>query len=144
MATLATHCPALAAPFGSACSGSGGPLLLSATSLPWIGGSYRSTTTGFAANSVGLGFLGLQQVNTPLSALHPAGVPGCDLMVSVDHSVLVLPIAGIATFSLPVPDTVAIVGIEVFQQFVQVEFGGAGAITSISGSNGVELTLGVF
>jgi len=144
IARLASTCPATASSFGTPCSGSSGPLTLTAASLPWIGSSFRTSTAGFAANSLGLMTLGFTTASLPLSALHPAGVPGCDLLVDVGYAALLVPVAGVAEVSFAFPETAAIVGIELFQQVLQAELGAASAITSISGSNGLDITIGVF
>ncbi|MCA8948800.1 MAG: hypothetical protein KDE27_04815 [Planctomycetes bacterium] len=145
LAHIATTCPATFESISSPYNGTAGPLTLSNRSLPWIGGQHRSVAAGFAANALGALVVGLDPVITPLSALHPAGVPGCDLVIRPLHSVLLVPTAvGTVELSVALPDDPGLIGIELLQQVLQVEFGTTSTVTSLSGSNGVRATLGDF
>jgi hypothetical protein len=46
VARLTTTCPASATSSGAGCAGSAGPLVLVATDLPWLGGTFRAHGTG--------------------------------------------------------------------------------------------------
>ena len=58
LAVLSSTCPAHALPYGVGCSSAAGPLVLTADTLPFLGSTFRTTTTGIAANAVGLGVIG--------------------------------------------------------------------------------------
>ena len=93
MARLATTCPASALVAGSGCSGSGGPNTLAARSLPWVGGTFRSTASGLPTNGVAVELLGFGPASVPLASLLPQGNAGCDLLVTPALSALQLRVA---------------------------------------------------
>ncbi|MEO6594016.1 MAG: hypothetical protein ABIP94_04615 [Planctomycetota bacterium] len=82
LARLATTCPAGGAAIGTGCSGSAGPVVLTATTLPWIGGTFRARTTGLTANSLAVGVFGFGQTSIPIASVHPQGLPGCLVLVT--------------------------------------------------------------
>lgn len=143
-ARLTTPCPATAGNVGSGCNSSVGPMSLVATTLPWIGSTFRSTCSGIAPVSLSFGLLGFTSPGTPLSLLHPAGGPGCMLSASPDVTMLLLPSAGqvISQFSLVMSP--AFVGLTLFHQVVQIEMDPSLQILQIGSSNAVALTLGLF
>ena len=91
IARLTTPCPAQVTTLPTPCVGPAGPLALLGT-LPWTGATLQTTTTGFANNGFGLMVLGTAQTDTPISLLHPAGLPGCDLLTSLD---ITLPVSAV-------------------------------------------------
>ncbi|MGB3967565.1 MAG: hypothetical protein WBO45_12620 [Planctomycetota bacterium] len=142
LARLATRCPAAAVAVGAGCSTAAGPMNLTATGLPWIGSTARSTCTGMLANGVGLGLLGLAPVNTPLVALHPAGGAGCTLLASPDL-VQVLVGGGVsAAWQFAIPFDLALVGVTLHHQVLQASFNLVGQLTGLHSSNGLALTVG--
>lgn len=66
LAVLTSTCPATAQSYGTGCSSAAGPLVIGADTLPWLGTSFRTTTTGIAANSVCFGAIGFTQQALPL------------------------------------------------------------------------------
>ncbi len=79
------------APYGQGCDGEYGPVVLSVTGTPHIGGYLATTSTNHAANSVGLIVFGgdsLQYLGVPLPLLlDPVfGTLGCTLYTSIDGS----------------------------------------------------------
>lgn len=142
IARLDNNCTARAKNFAPSCIGPAGPMTLTADALPWIGGPYRATATGFAPTTLGLGVIGFGEQTTLLSSLHPTGTPGCDLLTSPDYLQLLLPTAGEVTMEITIPDSPSLAGIELRQQLLQIELGTALQIDSITGSNGLELTIG--
>ncbi|MFY9342541.1 MAG: hypothetical protein WAT39_08625 [Planctomycetota bacterium] len=144
LASLTTTCPATAVASGTGCAGTGGSMVLAATALPWLGGTYRSRCTGMAPSSLGVGVFGFAAQSTPLSTLHPAGGPGCDLLVAADVLTLAVPNAGAVNLQFVVPATPALVGAAFRNQVVQVELGPGAAITWLGSSNALVLTTGVF
>lgn len=57
-ARFSIPCPATATPFGAGCSSTAGPIVLTATSLPWVGGTFRSTCTRMAPTGLAFGLFG--------------------------------------------------------------------------------------
>jgi hypothetical protein len=143
-ARLTTPCPATAAPYGTAGAGSAGPMTLRADALPWVGGTFRATTTGIAPNGIAFAVLGFSPQSTPLSQLHPAGLPGSSLLVSLDVTQLLLPAGGIARLEFPIPVDPAYIGLQIRNQAVQIELTGNLQIAGIGSSNALLMTVGSF
>jgi hypothetical protein len=142
-ARLVPPCPADSVAYGAGCSGSAGPLTLAATERPWLGGSYRATTSRMAPGALALEVLGLASTSIPLSSIHPAGGAGCNLLATPDVTMF-LPVAnGVATSIIPLPRDAALIGSMLYDQVLQIELGDAG-IRSLTSSNGLRLTFGVF
>lgn len=142
LALLVPTCPATATVAGSGCTGSGGPLLLAATSLPFCGATQRSVATGLPANAIGVGILGYTPLALPLNALLPQALPGCLLLASPDDLTLLPPNGGSVATSLVVPNAPTLVGIVLQQQVASVELGVGSAITAIGTTNALQLTIG--
>jgi hypothetical protein len=144
-ATLTTSCVAGAVEYGSGCSGSAGPVALHTDTLPWIGGVYRATATGFAAGAWAFSFVGTTALAVPLSSLHPAGLPGCTQLASLDVLTEVLaPASGSVAVRVAVPDDQALVGLVFLHQVAAVELDAAMAIVGLATSNALRLTIGAF
>jgi hypothetical protein len=141
---LTTTCPATAVSYGAGCTGSGGPNVLAATSLPWIGSTFRSVATGMPVLALALGVLGFSTTSIPMPLILPQGVPGCTLLVSPDLLDVYLPAAGIVQTQVVLPNTVALAGGVFHQQVVPIEFSGTGDITALTGTNALTLTIGSF
>ena len=144
MAQLTTTCPATAVSYGAGCTGSGGPNVLAATSLPWIGSTFRSVATGMPAPALALRVFGFSAISIPMPAILPQGVPGCTLLVSPDLLDVYLPAAGIVQTQLVIPNTVALAGVVLHQQVVPIERSGTDSITALTGTNALTLTIGSF
>ena len=145
LARPATTCPAAAASYGAGCTGAAGPMVLAATSLPWVGGTCRTVCTGMASSSLGFGLVGLGATNTPLAHLHPAGGTGCSLLArpdSVEH--LPPPGNGTVAWQLAIPSTAAFVGVMLRHQVLQLALDPTFQITGLRSSNGLLLTVGAF
>ena len=143
-ARLHATCPATALAYGNACAGSAGTLVLTPISPPWLGGTYRSRASGLVASGLTFEMLGFDGIAVPLAALHPAGRPGCDLLV---NPVVTQPLAvtgGQTTVQLALPADVALAGIVLRDQVVQFELGPNLTVTAIASTNGLALTLGSF
>lgn len=140
---LVSSCPAMATNIATNCIGGAGPLTSTADELPWLGATFRASTSGFAPGAVGVGMVGLTSPNTPLTALHPSGLPGCALLASGEATTLAVPTAGRAGVQFVIPSDAALVGVQFFHQFLQAEIVG-GALQSLSGSNALRLTVGTF
>lgn len=143
-ATAASTCPALANPFGPACVSPNGPLVLSAQELPWLGGTCRTTATGFTTNALGASVLGFSVPNTPLSALLPIASPGCLLLASADAVALLVPQAGVASASFALPRDIGLVGVSLYEQFLQLSLDAQNQPLDLGGSNGLALVVGTY
>ena len=75
------------------------------------------------------------------SALAAFGMAGCRQYVSLDATVVFVPVAGSGSFSFPVPNNPGLSGVDIFLQSLVLASGlnTLGAITS----NGVELEIGI-
>lgn len=140
---LSTTCAATATPYGAGCNSSAGPLAITTDTLPWIGSTFRTTTTGIAPVSLCLGLTGFSQLSVPLAAVLPQGQPGCSLLSSFDVIDL-LPSGpnGTATSALVLPNSPSLVGGQFFQQSVPLEFDLQFALVSVSSSNALALVIG--
>ncbi|MFY9342096.1 MAG: hypothetical protein WAT39_06395, partial [Planctomycetota bacterium] len=129
---------------GSGCTGSAGPLTLAATSLPWLGGTFRARTTGMPANSLGLAVTSDVPTTLPLSLVSPVAGPGCDGLLSVVLSDVLLPNGGVADSGFALPDLPAFVGLPLYHYVAALEFGPGGALVALTSTNRLALVLGVF
>jgi hypothetical protein len=144
-ARIRSTCPASAPPTGAGCSGSYGPVTLAADTAPWIAHPYRLTAAGFGPNSLAVWLAGTTQPALPLSSVHPAGLPGCTLWSSFEVEFdLSFPVGGVATHSVFVPNTPALVGLTFQEQVADVELDANLDIAVIATSNGIAPTVGVF
>ncbi|MCU0864232.1 MAG: WD40 repeat domain-containing protein [Planctomycetes bacterium] len=144
LARLRSTCPATAVATGTGCSGSAGTVQLRATSLPWLGSTFRSQATGLPANAVALEIRGLSTTALPLPAVLPQGVAGCTLQVTPDLLGLVVPSQGTASSAFSIPNSLGLVGAVLHQQIAPLEFGASGNLTAVTSSNALRLVLGVF
>ncbi|MGE3173838.1 MAG: WD40 repeat domain-containing protein [Planctomycetota bacterium] len=146
IARLASPCPATAVRFGIGCAGSAGPLSLTADSLPWLGATFASTTSGFAPGTIAVWQLGLSTANAPLSLLHPAAGPGCTQWIDPDllSYLLPLPTGGAASAGVFVPNDPAFVGLVFHHTVAAVEFSPALAITRIAATDALTLAIGSY
>jgi len=143
-ARLVPPCAATALPYGAGCSGSVGPVTLTASALPWVGGTCRTTATGIAAGALAFDLLGFVATSTPLSLIHPAGGVGCSMFVDAVATQLLVPSNGTVVSQVVLPNSPAFVGMVLHDQVLQIELGPTFAITGLSSSNGLRLTLGVW
>jgi hypothetical protein len=144
LARLSTACPAGVVDRGGGCSGSAGPVLQRVEQRAWLGATMRIATRGVPANAIALGVLGLVPTSVPLVTVSPLGGAGCVLRSTPDV-VAVLPVmAGEARTAFVVPNLPSLLGAGFEAQTVVVETGVGGAITLLTTSNGLGLTLGAF
>lgn len=143
-AWLRATCPATAVPVSTACIGPAGPVTLTAATLPWTGSTFRATATGFAANALAVGMIGIGSPNSPLSQLHPTGIPGCNLLANPLDWTLLVPNAGAASWLFSIPNGPIYAGVVLHHQMLQLEVDAAPSLLSLSSSNGLALTIGSF
>jgi hypothetical protein len=132
-----TTCPAGSMGFGAGCAGS-----LVTTNLPWIGGAFRSEAAGMPTSSVAVGVLGLASTSVPLSSILPIAAPGCTLLVSPDLLSVAVPVNGTATLTVPLPDSLALVGATLHQQVLALTFDLTGSLLTATATNGLSFTIG--
>jgi hypothetical protein len=144
VARLTTTCPATASSTGSGCTGSGGPNVLTATSLPWTGSTFHAVATGMPANALAIAVHGFATASIPLATILPQGVPGCALLASPDLLDLYVPAAGSVATALPIPNTVVLAGLILREQVVPIELDVLGNITALTSTNALTLTIGTF
>jgi len=142
MARMTSNCPAGVLVAGGGCSGSGGVNALAATSLPWIGSTFRSTASGLPANGIAIELLGIAPTLLSLSSLLPEGGAGCNLLVTPVAFGLQVPSGGSVGLQFAVPNDAALVGTIVRQQVLAADFGLAGNLTALTASNALQLIVG--
>ncbi|MBL8751763.1 MAG: hypothetical protein JNK15_00575 [Planctomycetes bacterium] len=128
--------------YGAGCNGVGGPMVLTADNAPWTGRTFSATSTGFGPLSFCLGVVGLTQVSIPMVAVLPVGGLGCDVLANPDLMVAVLPTAGSAQITFPLPNTPSLGGLSLYFQAAELAFDLGGNIVGLSGSNGLTATIG--
>ena len=142
LARLDSSCLPLAVPYGAGCSSPSGPLLLEATTLPFLGAMFRTRTIGTAPGSFCISVTGFGQLALPLSQIFAAGQPGCSLLTTPDLAVVLAP--GFAVTQLALSYNPALIGAQFHQQTVPLEFDGVGALVAVRGSNALTATVGTF
>jgi trimeric autotransporter adhesin len=144
IARLATNCPASVSSYGSSCIGGAGPVILAATSAPWLQSTFRSRATGMPPHSLAVAVYGFSQIAVPLSAGHPQGRPGCLVLVTDQILLQFLVGSGHVDAAVIIPNDAALVGAQFYHQVVPVELDALGSITAITSSNALAATVGVF
>ena len=114
--------PATLAPFGAGCVGSAGAPALFAVdgSLPWLGDALSLAVEPVPANAPVLLALGFSRTSFGGAALPASldaiGMTGCTLLVSLDELLLAFSNGARADFTLTVPTTTSLVGLQFFAQ----------------------------
>lgn len=143
VALLATTCPPSAMASGNGCIGSGGQNELGATSLPWLGSVFRSNATGMSANGLVVRVHGLGASAVPLISILQQAVVGCTLLATPDVLDVYVPANGTVTSQLTIPNNLALANQTLYQQFVSLDLT-SGAITSVTSTNALTVTIGAF
>jgi hypothetical protein len=142
LASLASTCMPLTQSYGAGCSSAAGPLVIAADAPPWLGATFRTTTTGVASGSLCLGVIGFSRLSIPLASLLAQGQPGCSLLASLDVTVLLQIGAGTAHSRFTLPNDPALIRATFHQQTIPFEFSGGGALVAVRGSNALAVTIG--
>jgi hypothetical protein len=144
LARLTSTCPAMVVPFGAGCSAAG-PLVQTATTLPWLGSTFRTTTTGLQPASACVVVVGFSPTSIPLSSLLPEGQPGCTLLVTLDIlGAVTADATGTALSALALGNSPALLGGVFHQQTIPVELNGFGVVTAVRAANALSATIGKF
>lgn len=136
---LASGCPATATSLGGGCGST-----LVAEALPWTGGSVSTNASGLPVNSFALVVRGLAVTSLPLDAILPQGRPSCYLLASPDLVELVVPSGASHSASLSLPNTPALAGIVIYEQWLSLQLGLTLQIVDLSASNALALTVGAY
>lgn len=141
VATLTTPCAAATSSYGSGCAGAGGANLLTATTLPWLGSTFRARADGMPPIGVVASVYGFATATTPLAALLPQGLPGCVLQASPDIVEASLVNGGSFDTAIALPFDPSLVGASFFHFVAAFEFDTQG-FSAITSSNGIAAVLG--
>ena len=116
------------------------PLNVAVTGTPVIGSTITINTNNVpAAPGVGIGFLGVTQINPGID-LAILGMPGCRSFTSTEFSTTLLG-SGTVGFPLAIPNTPSLAGFRVFSQSLAFDLAAPNSFQAIT-SNGVAITLG--
>jgi hypothetical protein len=114
-------------PFGGGCVGAAGTPAMQVTSPPVLGGTLSLAVSnlagGLAVMAVGFG-----QANVPLQPIGLGFGPGCNLLVTLDAIEFLPQVGGASTWSLAIPNLIALRGLHVYQQ--AAEFGAPSAVAA--------------
>lgn len=132
---------ATATSFGAGCAGSAGtPELTNAPyTLPWLGDTMR-TRVNTVPTSLGAMFVSSFTPTTPTS-LTPFGMPGCNLLVTLDALQFRSANAGAAEWAWALPNNTALVGVQIHQQ--ALPFDPAANALGLAASNGIVMVPGI-
>jgi hypothetical protein len=139
-AELTTPCPATVVDTSGGC----GTGMLTATSLPWLGRTFRASGSGLPNPSVVAVVLGFSAVTQPLSTLLPSAVAGCNLLVTPDSIASAFPTAGTVATAIPIPNQSSLIGMSFRQQLVPFALDAAGNVLAVTSSNALVMSPGLF
>ncbi|MFN3243076.1 MAG: hypothetical protein ACE37K_16370 [Planctomycetota bacterium] len=144
IASLEPGCPPTSTVLPTSCIGPNGPMTMTATAA-WAGSTYRATCTGYGASSIAVSAIGFGPASMPLplGLVFPTALPGCSLLAPTQVIDVSLPVAGIASYALPLPNVPTLTGAQLTQQFTQLELGASG-FASVSVSNGITFSIGSY
>jgi hypothetical protein len=143
VARLAVTCPASAVAYGNGCNGSAGLNTLTATSLPWDGSTVRARASGLPANCAAVMVYGFTPISVPMQALLPEGLPGCNLLTTLDAVAFGAPSGGVFDTEVFIAPSPSLVGLTFYHQVGAAELNGS-TVTAISTTNGLALTVGSY
>ena len=144
LARLTTTCPATAVATGSGCPGSGGSNAYVATSLPWIGATFRARGRSIPPLALVVVATGFTPISIPLGTLLPHSPAACNLLVTPDLFEVAVSTTGSLATQLAIPDSPSLVGLQVLQQLVLLEVDPNLVFGESTSSNALQLTLGAF
>ncbi|MEO6596519.1 MAG: hypothetical protein ABIP94_17345 [Planctomycetota bacterium] len=143
VARLAVTCPASAVAYGSGCAGSSGVNTLTSTALPWSSSTQRARATGLPAQCFAVVVYGFAPISVPINALLPEGLPGCDLLTTLDSVAIGVPTGGGLDTAVFITPTPSLIGLTFYHQVAAFELN-ASLVTAISITNGLRLTVGSY
>jgi len=113
-------------PYGSGCAGTGGVPALQVVSAPALGSTLTLNAQNLGAG-IAVMVTGFGQVALPLQPIGLGFGPGCTLLVTLDALDVMVPAGGSATWSLPIPNLPALLGLHLYNQAAEL-----GAISAVS------------
>ena len=116
--------------------------MLTATSLPWLGSTFRATATGMPAQALVLSVYGFAPLSLPMASVLPEALPGCSVHMLPDLFAVLLPVAGEVQTQLPVPAAAALVGVALNHYVIPFEVDPALQVLAITSSNALTLVFG--
>ncbi len=142
VARLEPTCPAVATVRGFGCAGSAGVNVLSAETLPWDGTHFRSRATGVPATCFGFSLFGFVQALLQLDLLLGEALPGCLLFTTPDILFLSFTTTGVLETDVFLAPSPSLLGLTIHHQVLPIELDVSGAISAISATNALDLTIG--
>ena len=114
--------------FGTGCAGSNGTPSLGAVNAPHVGSTFSLQLGNLAlSSSVAFVITGLSNTTSNLGPLPlnltPLGLTGCTSYASADVSTLVAAVAGNASWSLPIPSAISLIGLAFYNQAASIDPG---------------------
>ena len=143
LAELSTTCPAAVSQVGSACAGSAGPITLQALTLPWTGSPLRTRGSGWSAPAITAVVSGVSPLSVPLAPALPAAAT-CTLQVTPDVVQLALALAPSREHVFPLPNSPALAGTVLYQQWLPFELDAQGGIAAVAASAALRHVVGAF
>ena len=137
-------CAANAVVVGTGCTGSGGPNVLAALELPWIGATSVARASGMPATGIAAFVRGVASADVLLSSLLPQAGAGCRLRVDPLLLDAVVPTAGVAVGQLALPNDIALIGQSWREQVVALELDPQANLLTVTATNALSLTIGTF
>lgn len=137
-------CAATAVATGAACQSSGSLNAYAALDRPWIGTTYHARGNGLPRPAVLALVTGFSSLATPLAAVLPLAPAGCLLLVNPDVVAFTRCATGTVDTHLEIPNSQAIVGMQLHQQVVAFEIDPIGNLASTTSTNAITATVGTF
>ncbi len=114
-------------PFGMGCGGSNGVVTLSSGGVPWIGETFDVAVTNLPLSAAVSILTGLSKgswgsFSLPFD-LSPLGMTGCQLLVAPSVSYPLVNTGTSATWSLPIPLDPTLLGLQFYNQTIQIDPG---------------------
>lgn len=147
LARVVTTCPAMATSFGSGCPSSAGSNTLVAATLPWVDATFRATATGLPTSALVLTLTSVASIPqgvAPLTLSFPQAGIGCDVLTAPDILGLLVTTTGTAQSQMFLPNVPPLVGVTFYHQMVPIELDAQGNWISVTATNALQLTAGVF
>ncbi|MCU0864247.1 MAG: hypothetical protein MUC36_10670 [Planctomycetes bacterium] len=143
LAELSTTCPAAATLVGNSCAGAQGPIRVQALTLPWTGSRLRTRGTGWAAPAITAVVSGFGALSLPLAPALPAAA-NCSLLVTPDAVELALASTSSSEHGLTLPNSPALAGTVLYQQWLPFELDAQGGIAAVAASATLRCVVGAF
>lgn len=144
LARLTTNCAAVAHSYGAGCVGPSGPTVLASDELAWINGTFRAMATGMPTNGLAVAVFGFGQLALPMPVVHPLGVAGCELLVTDEILLQIMVASGQTETWIAIPGAAPLIGAQFYHQVVGIELDASSAITALTSTNALQLTIGAF